>query len=237
MVAIRVAPPPTGGLPLTAYPSASRRPMPETELHGLVTTDGKERLATHYEGRADVYVGGNIMVYYVEDNPRKVVSPDIFVALDVPKLPIRRSYYTWVDGPLTWAMEVISDSSYKRDQYAKRQIYRQMGVAEYFLYDPEEQHFQPGLKGYRLVNNRYRLIRPDRQGRVLARSLGLRFQLVAGRLHITVAATGVPLLLPEEIERRLRLQADARAEEAQRHAATLAAEIAELRRRLGDLPN
>lgn len=39
---------------------------------------------------ADVYVAGNLFLYYVEGDRRAVVCPDVFLAKGVPKQPKRR---------------------------------------------------------------------------------------------------------------------------------------------------
>ena len=46
----------------------------------------------------DVYVWGNMMLYYVEGDRRKHVSPDVFVVRGVPKRPERDYYLTWKEG-------------------------------------------------------------------------------------------------------------------------------------------
>ena len=38
-----------------------------------------ERLRHHFRDRRDVYVSGNLLVYYEEGNPGASVAPDVFV--------------------------------------------------------------------------------------------------------------------------------------------------------------
>jgi Uma2 family endonuclease len=53
-----------------------------------------EVLRLHFESRRQVYVSGNLFIYYEEGNPKAVVSPDVFVVFGVsPRF--RRSYKTW----------------------------------------------------------------------------------------------------------------------------------------------
>lgn len=52
----------------------------------------------HFRDAADVYVGANQFLYYVEGDPRRVVAPDLFVVRGVPKLPARGTYKLWKEG-------------------------------------------------------------------------------------------------------------------------------------------
>ena len=70
------------------------------------------------------------------------------------------------DNPILFVLEVLSESSFRHDLEPKVEIYRAMGVREYFLYDPERWHRQadePRLWGLRLsVDGEYEAIEPVR---------------------------------------------------------------------------
>src|SRR4051794_14960222 len=107
------------------YPSSDGKPMAETDLHRQDMVDVIETLQDHYAGEPDVYVTGNLLLYYVEGDPRKHVSPDVFVVRGVPKLPPRDYYLLWKEGkPPEVVIEITSKTTRCEDQNTKRVLYR-----------------------------------------------------------------------------------------------------------------
>lgn len=81
------------------YPTRDGRPVAETPVHYWYLFDVAHALFAHYETRPGVYVGVNMMVYDERGNPRRFLSPDIFVAFGVADRE-RDIYKLWEDGPL-----------------------------------------------------------------------------------------------------------------------------------------
>jgi hypothetical protein len=52
------------------YPTGDGKPMAETELHLHDMIDAIQTLHDFFAARAAVYVGGNLLLYYEEGNPR-----------------------------------------------------------------------------------------------------------------------------------------------------------------------
>jgi Uma2 family endonuclease len=147
--------------------------MGETEVHINQTIYLFEALKQRYRDVADVYVGSDMLLYYVEGNPARRVCPDVFVTLGIPKKPQRRSYFLWREGrPPSMIIEVTSEGSRREDQ-EKKELYARLGVEEYFLDDPLDEYLEPPLQGYRLVRGRYEPIEPDEEGMLLSRTTGL----------------------------------------------------------------
>ena len=63
--------------------------MAETELHGQIMTDCREILVHWFVEDPMVYVWGDLLVFYEEGNPRKHLSPDVFVVRGVRALVLR----------------------------------------------------------------------------------------------------------------------------------------------------
>jgi hypothetical protein len=143
-------------------------------------------------------------------------------------------------------IEVSSRKTGAEDLRAKRNLYARLGIAEYFLHDPEQDYLWPPLQGHRLVSGAYQPIASDAAGTLRSEQLGLDLRLDAGRLVLADAATGAPLLPPRERadreharaewehrraerERRRAEAGQARAAEAQARAATAEAEAERLR--------
>jgi len=61
-----------------------------------------------------------------------------------------------------WVLEVTSSITQQEDEQDKPDIYAQIGVREYFQYDPMGDYFNPLLKGRHLVGSRYQVLTPDR---------------------------------------------------------------------------
>jgi Uma2 family endonuclease len=169
--------------------------MAETELHLEDTMDTIQVLKDHFAGQPNVYVFGNLRLYYEEGNPRKHVAPDVFVALDVPKEPPRDYYLVWKEGKAPdFIVEITSKSTKQEDGKKKFSIYRDiLRVAEYFLFDPTEDYLDPPLQGFRLVGTEYAPIESI-AGRLPSAVVGLHLERDGTKLRMFDPATGQRLL-------------------------------------------
>ena len=107
----------------------------------------------------DVFRSSNTFIYYDQTNLNVRVSPDFYAAFGVDALAIkeRKIYLPWEVGkPPDFVLEVASESTAQQDMNAKRQIYAQIGIPEYWRFDPTggDLYGQP-LAGDRLVDNTY----------------------------------------------------------------------------------
>jgi Uma2 family endonuclease len=206
------------------YPESDGRPVAETELHLEEMVYVWQGLRKHFEAEPDVYVGANMFLYYRQGDPRAVVAPDAFVVKGVPKLPggqARRTYLLWQEGRVPcFVLETTSSTTHREDR-DKKEIYRRLGVEEYFQFDPLGDYLKPRLQGLCLVNGRYRAVplRPD--GSLVSETLGVVFRAEGNRLRLTDAITGELLLRDEEKEAIL---SEAREEALAERAARLRAE-------------
>ena len=71
------------------YPSSDGQPMAETPVHRDCIIDTIGGLRECFDGRPDVYVSGDMFVYYEEGNPRASVVPDVFVVVGAVKDELR----------------------------------------------------------------------------------------------------------------------------------------------------
>ena len=119
-----------------------------------------------------------------------------------------------------FVLEVASENTWREDEGPKRTLYAQLGVREYWLFDPREEYFDPPLRRLTLVDGRYRSL-PARVegGRRVFRSeaLGLDLRLEDGRLYFRDPATGEDLRTLRSAEARIaELEARLRAVAPQR---------------------
>ena len=204
-----VAPPP----PEIEYPSSDGEPMAETPIHRDAMFDLIAELKDYFALDPDVYVSGNMMMYYVEGDADKSVSPDVFVTLGIPKLPEREIYQVWREGKGPDAViEVTSRSTARVDQRRKFDLYRDvLKVREYFLFDPRERTLAgASLNGFRLVEGEYRFI-PKTDGRLVSEVLGLHLEVLDGQLRFHDPQRGIYLPTPQEVRASLEREAEARA--------------------------
>ena len=137
------------------YPSSDGRPLAENDAQLAAILYAISVLRTRYAGRGDVYVSGDLLIYYEEGNPRVAVAPDVFVVFGVEDR-MRMSYKVWEEGKgPDFVLEVASPGTWREDVGPKRGIYARLGVREYWLYDPLGEHLTPELQGYRLVGGKY----------------------------------------------------------------------------------
>jgi Uma2 family endonuclease len=180
------------------YPESDGQPMGETDVHRAEIMNLIAALEQRYRDAVDVYVAGDLLLYYVEGNPARRVCPDVFVTFGIPKRPQRRSYFLWREGrPPSMVIEVTSEGSRREDQ-EKKNLYARLGVEEYFLDDPLDEYLEPALQGYRLVRGRYEPIEPDEEGMLLSRTTGLLFRRDGQGVRLIDAETRRPLPRIEE---------------------------------------
>lgn len=67
------------------YPESDGQPMGETEFHRDEMLDLIAALKDRFLEAADVYMAGNLFLYYVEGDRRAVVCPDVFQARRVAR--------------------------------------------------------------------------------------------------------------------------------------------------------
>jgi Uma2 family endonuclease len=210
------------------YPESDGRPLGETDTHREEIVDLLDALKRRYRNDPNVYVAGNLFVYYEQGNRSAVVSPDVFVVFGVPKR-WRRTYKLWVEKKSpSFVIEVTSESTCDED-VDKMRKYARLGVAEYFLFDPLDEYLVPRFQGFRLAGDRYEPIQPDADGGLTSRTTGLRLRVEDERLRLVDAATGEPLLRMQEIEEMetaARRAAEARAESAEARAESAEARAA-----------
>ncbi len=194
------------------YPSSDGKPMAETELHRDVTVDLIDVLQFRYADDPDVYVSGDMLVFFHEGDRRKHLAPDVFVALGCPKLPKRDHFLMWIEGKAPdLVIEITSKTTRREDQGKKLTLYRTaLRVPEYFQFDPTEDYLHPPLQGFRLVGDEYVPIVPV-DGRLPSEVLGLHLEQRGPELHLYDPATG-DYLIPSRERARL---AEAEAERAQ----------------------
>lgn len=218
------------------YPDTDGKPMAESDFQRIPLLYAVDALDLYFEDRPDVYVTGNILLYYEEGQPGSVVSPDVFVVFGVKKR-LRRSYKVWEDGKMPdFVLEITSKTTRWEDQGAKWGLYAALGVREYFQYDPTGDYLKPALQGWRLDERSYQRLPAQVLNGTLSiysevLGLELRIDTTQGQMRFYDPATGERLLSRKESE-VARRKAEAARREAETRADQLEAELERLRAQL-----
>ena len=204
------------------YPESDGKPMAETDLHIDEIFRMRQILRAYFAEMLDVYVSGNLMMYYEEGMPSKAVSPDMLVAFGVGK-KARRTYKIWEEGkPPDFVVEFSSKGTVQNDLDSKMKLYARLGISEYFLYDVDRRYLPTPLIGFRLTGGEYVEVSPNADGGIPSQTLGLDFYLLTESFGIYDPSVGEWLQTPAEA-------AETRAERAEAEAARLREELARLK--------
>ncbi|WP_165073196.1 Uma2 family endonuclease [Paludisphaera rhizosphaerae] len=152
------------------YPDDDGEPMSENTVQFRWIVLIKEGLEFLFRNRPDVFVAGDLLWYYEEGTPKARIAPDAMVVFGRPKVD-RGSYRQWEEGGVApqVVFEVLSPGNRGVEMARKFRTYDDLGVEEYYVYDPEE----GGLQGWLRSDGRLRKI-DDLNGWVSPR-LGVRF--------------------------------------------------------------
>jgi Uma2 family endonuclease len=217
------------------YPTRDGKPVAETPVHRDILFELVYLLRRWFEADPMTYVSGNMMMYYVEGDKRRHVSPDVFVTRGIPDDGRRRdAYFVWEEGKgPDFVIELTSKSTRREDQGIKLELYRDvLKVREYFLFDPYGESLQPPLKGFRLVEGEYQPIDPI-HGRLPSEVTSLHLEPLVENLRLFDPATGRYLPNSREIQ-AISDQAEAERDAARAETERLLRELEELRRRVAE---
>lgn len=203
------------------YPTGDGEPVAETYDHFYVLAIVLEVLRQFLSDR-QATVLSNQFLYYAQGFPRLRTAPDVMVIFDVATGG-RDNYKIWEEGQIPAIIfEITSKGTRQQDEGFKKTLYEQLGVQEYWQFDPKGEWIPEQLRGYRLRGEVYEPI-TDFQSQPLQLRLAVDGKLIAFyRLD-----SGEKLLIPDELAAALK-QAEAQAEQERQRADRLAARLREL---------
>jgi Uma2 family endonuclease len=190
------------------YPTGDGQPVAETfdHLYVLLITIAVLRQYLQHE---QACVLGNQYLYYAQGFPRLRCAPDVMVIFGVAP-GSRDNYKIWAEGQVPRVVfEITSPGTKKEDDGFKKQLYEQIGIAEYWQFDPKGEWIAEQLRGYRLVGDDYV---PIADAQSLA--LGLRLAVDGALISFYRLDTGEKLLIPDELYEKAN-QLQARSEQLQ----------------------
>lgn len=180
------------------YPESDGKPVGETEFHVIALLGLLQTLRSHYRLDDNVYVGGNMLFYYVEGKPSEFKVPDVFVVKGIAK-HMRRTYKMWEEQTAPCVIfEITSRGTRREDFGAKRSLYQRLGVQEYYLFDPMAEYLRPPLQGFTLVAGRYQPLTPQEDGSIWSQELGLDLRPEGATLRLFDRLANKPLPTMDE---------------------------------------
>lgn len=224
------------------YPDSDGEPMAASDLHRDQLIWTLQTLESHFAPQPDVYISGDILMYYEKGVPRRVVAPDVLVVFGLGRGP-RRTYKVWEEGKTPdFVMEFSSESTYQNDLSGKRELYAELDIQDYFLYDAEGLYLPSPLMGFQLVEGVYVEVPVGVVGGLHSPVLNLDFHVEDEGLGIYDPVVREWLHTPAETaetraeqEALARQTAETRAEAAETRAEQAEAEAAKLREQLARL--
>lgn len=228
--------------PRNDYPTSDGRPMAETDHHRKLMTTLIETLEEWFAADPDVYVSGNLLIFYEQGNKRRHVSPDVFAVRGVAK-GLRPNYLMWEEKTPDAVIELTSKTTRSEDTRKKRALYEgTLQVKEYFLFDPYEDYLKPSFQGLRRVRGKFQPL-AFVDGRLPSTLLGLHLERDGIQLRFWNPVAGRRVPTPSEriaieaaranAERARAEEEMARADDEKARADRLQQELDELRRQLG----
>jgi len=191
------------------YPCGDGQPVAETfdHLYAILITIEVLRLYLQHE---QACILGNQFLYYEEGSSTKRCAPDVMVIFGVAP-GSRDNYKIWEEGQIPRvAFEMTSPSTKKEDEGFKKNLYAEIGISEYWQFDPKGQWIKEKLRGFRLADGQYE---PIVNGQSLG--LGLRLEVDGKLISFHRLDNGKKLLIPLELhERAEQFQAKAYQSEA-----------------------
>jgi Uma2 family endonuclease len=217
------------------YPSSDGEPLAETSVHADAIINTVVALRQYLAGKSAIVLADQFL-YYAQGYPRLRVAPDVMVIYDVPP-GARDNYKIWEEGQVPLVIfEMTSQGTREQDISFKKTLYEQLGVLEYWLFDPKGEWIPEQLRGYRLIRQEYELI-TDKRSEALQLRLEIDEQLIA----FYKQDTGEKLLAPGELVEALqqeilaREQAEERAKQAEERAKQAELQVERLKEQLRSL--
>jgi Uma2 family endonuclease len=161
------------------YPDSDGNPMADNtkQFQWIVTI--KENLEILFAADNDVFVAGDLLWYPVEGHNKICQAPDIMVVFGRPKGD-RGSYRQWEENNIApqVVFEILSPGNRLKEMTKKLDFYKQHGVEEYYIFNPDT------IDLHGLLKQENQLIVIEEINDWVSPRLGIRFKLTEETLEI-----------------------------------------------------
>ncbi len=184
------------------YPEQREDDIGETSIHISLIADFLKILKLFFKKHEDVFLSGNMNLYYEEKNPNKWYAPDLLVAFGVPNHE-RSSYQVWKEKVFPQVIfEIASERTWKTDVSEKLEIYSELGAEEYYILDPEFAYLPAPMLAFHRQGERL-LTAPINNDRIFSPRLGLEIVRTENNFRLFNPQTNEFLRTLEESENEL----------------------------------
>lgn len=183
------------------YPEQRETDMGETSIHIKLLTELLQILGVFFNHRQDIFLSGNMNLYYEKGNSRRWFAPDLLIAFGVPKVE-RSSYLLWREEIFPQVVfEIASEKTWRNDVDEKLELYDQLGAEEYYILDPEFAYLSAPLLAFQRQGKRLVSVSVE-NGKVFSPRLGLEIIKTVNSFRLFNPQTNEFLLTLEESEER-----------------------------------
>ena len=148
-----ISPNKTNGKKEIVYPEEEpkeKSKLGETDYQHIQISILETMLRVFFGTRKDIYLASDLFFYYEEGNPRRRVAPDIMICFGVEN-KLRRTYQLWKEKVVpSVIIEIASNATWEKDLTTRKRIYEKLGIAEYYIFDPEYKYLPAPLIVYHL---------------------------------------------------------------------------------------
>jgi Uma2 family endonuclease len=182
------------------YPSSDGEPIAETYDHVYAIFRTLIVLTQYLQGQRATVLA-NQFLYYSKGLPKLRTAPDVMVIFDVEPGG-RDNYKIWEEDQVpTVIFEMTSPDTREQDLGFKKGLYAQLGVQEYWLFDPKGEWIPEKLNGYQLQGEQYIPI-TDSQSTVLNLALKVEDKLIGFYRNSTGKNFPPPQNFPQPFNRK-----------------------------------
>ena len=107
----------------------------ESVTHDDIRAYAIRALRIRYAAHPGFFAGGDLGLLFERGNPAAVMAPDLLVSFGAGG-GARSSYKLWEAPVPDLVMELLSPKTWRRDVEAKPRLYEDLGVREFWLFDP-----------------------------------------------------------------------------------------------------
>jgi Uma2 family endonuclease len=190
------------------YPEQREDDMGETSIHITLIANFLNILKLFFKEREDVFLSGNMNLYYEEKNPNKWYAPDLLIAFGVPNHE-RSSYQVWKENVFPQVIfEIASEQTWDNDVGKKYKDYERFGVEEYYILDPEFAYLPAPMLAFHHQGERLLSV-PTFEDKIFSPRLGLEIVRTENNFRLFNPTANEYLRTLEEAEEELaRLRAE-----------------------------
>ncbi len=190
------------------YPEEREDDMGETSIHIKLIADLLVILRSFFKDKEDIFLSGNMNLYYEEGEPRKWYAPDLLIAFGVPNVE-RSRYLLFREKVFPQVIfEISSEKTWQNDIDEKLRLYEKYGAEEYYVLDPENAFLPKPLMAFRRDGERLVGLNVENE-RIFSPRLGLEIVREGNTFRLFNPNTNEYLRTLEESESELeRLKAE-----------------------------